>query len=127
MFKIISLFILVVFISSCSTSIELTQYVNKNSSFHLRKSDEFDTTKTINILPNSEKHNQLVTWLNENESGWNSSIASYISKYCLFQDNFRLLFSPENNAVVVGFNDKKNNPKQLYKEIKNGELDFLIK
>ena len=115
-------------ITSCTSEISITEFVNPDLPLILkinrRNNGLTETDKKI-IEPQSEKSKKFIFWCNRNSSGWENTIASYNSKVSVSQNNFNLLYFQ--NTVVINFIDKNGKPKQYSKTIENGELDFLIK
>ena len=125
----ILIIIALLIITSCSTEINIEKYININSPLTLtiekrNEQTELSERKIINIEPNSEKFKELINWYKNNTNNWKITYATYISKVCVTQNNFRLLYNQ--NSVVIGFTDDKGNSQQYSKTIKNGELNFLI-
>ena len=127
------IFILVSFILiGCSTDIELKKYIDKSAPFQLNiyqtNLETGQTTmKTIELSVNSEKWKRLIEWTESNKEGWKTTPASYIADISIIQDDFRLLYWKGLNGVIIGFTNEKGKGEQYRKEIKKGELDFLIK
>ena len=119
---IISTFIL----AGCSSSININDYIDKNSPFDLTINSR-DTvtgfTKSIKtkITVNSDKYSMLINWLANNKNGWQTTPASYAVNVLVTQNSFRLLCNKGGKGVVIGFADK-----QYSKSTKQGELDFLF-
>jgi hypothetical protein len=111
---------------SCSSSINIKDYVEKNSAFSLTINSKdtatgFTKSSQTKIIVGSDKYLKLISWLDKNENGWHTTPASYISTILVTQQNsFRLLYKKGDNGVVIGLKDK-----QYSKTIKKGELDFL--
>ena len=117
-------------LASCSSTINMNDYIDKNSSFTLTlKSRDKMTALTkstqTDIAVNSKKYLNLIKWINNNESGWQWTPASYITNVSLEQGSFRLLYMTGMDAVVISFIDKENKARQYSKPIKKGELNFL--
>ena len=100
-------------LASCSSIINMNDYIDKNSSFTLiLKSRDTITALTkstqTDIAVNSKKYLNLIKWINNNESGWQWTPASYITNVSLEQGSFRLLYMTGMDAVVISFIDKEN-------------------
>jgi len=121
----LSIFLLTcVFIfNSCNSDLELNKITNQNLPFKLTLIDL--KLEKLSIPVGSEKHMRLIEWLNKNNVGWKSSVASYHAKLCVSQKNFNLLYNPGSEGVVTNFIDHKKISRQYSKKIKKGELDFL--
>jgi hypothetical protein len=129
-FKIV--LILLIFLSGCQTEIDINNIIEEGSPLILTlRTSEDDTSKISffqidTIKTNSEKWNKLEEFASNNISGWKSSPASYNSDFYLTQKEFRLLGWKKGNGVVIGFTDINGKSVQYSREIKPGELDFLI-
>ncbi len=129
-FKIV--LILLIFLSSCQTEIDIHNIIEESSPLILTlRTSEDDKSKmtlfqTDTIKINSEKWNKLEEFASNNISDWKSSPASYNSDFYLTQKEFRLLGWIKGNRVVIGFTDINGKSIQYSKEIKSGELDFLL-
>ncbi len=114
----------------------LSAFLNAGCAATLNITGYFDTTEPLiftdstykkEMIPvQSEKYMKLMQWADKNTTDWQSSIASYQSKFSVTQEKtgFKLLVLQ--NGVVIGFTDSKNQPRQYAKNIKIGELDFLL-
>ena len=125
------LFFSICMLTSCSSQININEYIDKNAPLELRidKIDSltgFTSTEQLEIPVNSDKFIQLTQWADNNTTGWRSTPASYIAGVCVGQENFRLLYTVGTAGVVIGFTDKENKPRQYSKKTKIGELDFLV-
>jgi len=122
----------ILILSSCQTEIDINSIIDNNKPLVLiMKSNEinndsllFQQIDTIEI--NSEKWDRLKEFARNNLSGWRTSPASYISDFYITQNEFRLLGWINGDGIVIGFNDLNGNAVQYSKEIKPGELDFLL-
>jgi hypothetical protein len=113
---------------SCTEKININEVFENENEYILRTqiSDNSDSenTKTLSLNNSSKEIIELRKWFNENSKQWNPSIDSWAQpKVFLNGKNFRLLIFK--NFVVIGFNDKKGNPKQYTKEIESNEFHFL--
>lgn len=116
--------------ASCSSTVNMNDYIDKNSSFTLTlKSRDtitaFTKSTQTDITVNSKKYLTFIKWINNNESGWQWTPASYITNVSLEQGSFRLLYTTGMDAVVISFIDKEKKARQYSKPIKKGELNFL--
>ena len=123
------LFISTAVLTSCSSDININDYIDKNSSLKLtiNKTDTntgLTSSDLFEISPNSDKFKKLIAWGNENKYDWKSTLASYVCELSVTQDNFNLLLL-KHEGVVIGFTDKKGNGNQYQKIINKGDLDFL--
>ncbi len=128
--KYLILILSVIFFTSCSTDLELGNYIDKSSPFQLTINQTnlntgLTTGKTEDLDVNSVKWSKIIEWVDNNKEGWQSSIASHIGDVYVNQGDFRLIYSKGSKGVVVGFIDKQGEAKQYRKEIAKGELDFL--
>jgi len=119
-------------LTSCSSQININEYIDKNAPMKLRtnKIDSltgFTSTEQLEIPVNSDKFILLTQWADNNTTGWRSTPASYIAGVYVGQGNFRLLYTTGTAGVVIGFTDKDNKSRQYSKDTKKGELDFLVK
>ena len=121
------LFFNICILTSCSSQININEYIDKNAPLKL-KFDKIDSsTEQLEIPVNSDKFIQLAQWADNNTTGWRSTPASYLLEVAVYQENFRLLFTTGKAGVVISFMDKENKPRQYSKKTKIGELDFLVK
>jgi len=109
----------------CSSSINIKNYVDKNSQFELTINTRETATQLAQsaqskIAVDSEKYSKLMNWLDKNENGWHTTPASFANDILVTQNSFRLLYNKGGEGVVIGLGDK-----QYSKSIKKGELDFL--
>jgi hypothetical protein len=123
-------FTLLLTLSSCSTEINIGDYINTNSSLTLSINKTTQDTgltnsQKVEISPDSEKFKKIIDWGVNNQSSWTKTPASYISEVSVTQNDFRLLYN--HDFVVVGFTNKNGEPLQYSKKVKSGELDFLAK
>ena len=115
-------------LASCSSSININEYIDKNSPFDLTI-NAMDTATGLTkasqtkIAVNLKKHLKLINWLDKNKNGWHITLASYVANISVTQKNsFRLLCTKNDNGIVIGLHDK-----QYSKSIQKGEIDFLTK
>ena len=120
---ILGLFILTFAFFGCRQHIDINNYIDKKLPLELKIGNQLKRPDTIKV--NSDKYRKLVDWGKANKDDWQSTPASYIANICVGQGNFRLLYLPDKDGVVIGFTDNQGNPKQYSKRIKKGELDFL--
>ena len=126
----IFLFFNICILTSCSSQININEFIDKNEPLELKinKIDSltgFTSTEQLKIPANSDKFIQLTQWADNNTTGWKSTPASYIAGVYVGQGNFRLLYTPGTAGVIIGFIDKNDKSRQYSKDIKKGELDFL--
>ena len=122
----------IIILSSCQTEIDIISIIDNNAPIVLiTKSSEvnndslpFQQKDTIEI--NSEKWDRLKEFAKNNMRGWRTSPASYISDFYITQDEFRFLGWINGDGIVIGFIDLEGKAVQYSKEIKLGELDFLL-
>lgn len=124
------LFIMISVFSSCSTYINISEYINKNAPLKItiNKKDNANgltTSDHFEIAIHSDKFKKIIEWGNKNTDGWKSTLATYIADICVRQGDFRLLYTSGNKGVVIGFTDKEGKSKQYSKTRINGDLDFL--
>ena len=115
-------------LESCSTSVNINDYIDKNLPIKLiiNKTDSviYLTDSNIFLIPvNSEKYEKIIQWGNENTNGWRTTYASYITNFMITQNKFRLLRI--NCGVVISFTDKNGKPRQYIKTVNEDELKFL--
>lgn len=125
--KYLILILSAIFFTSCSTDLELGNYIDKSSPFQLTINQTnlntgLTTGKTEDLDVNSVKWSKIIEWVDNNKEGWQSSIASHIGDVYVNQGDFRLIYSKGSKGVVVGFIDKQGEAKQYRKEIAKGEL-----
>ena len=119
-------------LTSCTSSISIRNYIDRNSPFILTI-NSIDTKtgftqSTQHTIPvNSNKFVKLMNWFLNNENGWQQTPASFVTNISVTQRTFRLLSTNDKNGVVISFVDKDKNSKQYTKCIGKGELDFLLK
>ncbi len=118
-------------LTSCSSPININNYVDKTSPFNLTINNTDSATgltksTQAKIAVTSDKYLKLINWFDKNENGWQTTPpASYVTNISVTQGSFRLLYNKDADDVIVGFTDKNNNPRQYSKTIKKGELGFL--
>ncbi len=120
--KITLLLPIIFLLSSCSTEIELVNYIDQTRSLNLSRQET--KTQPTEIDPKSEKYSKIIEWAKKNTDGWQSTPASYVSKVTISHGEFRLLYN--SSYVVVGYVDKDGKAKQYSRDIKPGDLDFLL-
>jgi flagellar hook assembly protein FlgD len=118
--------------TSCSTNVELENYIDKSAPFQLTiyqldSETGLTTSKKTELSVKSEKWKKLIEWIEKNEKDWKSAPASYIGNVYVTQGKFRIIYSKDGNGIVIGLIDSNGNPKQYRKGFKKGELDFLTK
>ena len=104
--KIVIAVISIVFMASCSHSIDPNDIFQSEKRIILSfPNQDKITSNSIRIVPiekDSEKYKRLKIWLTNHNSGWKTSIASYSPPdMLLINDDFRLLIFPK--GVVIGF------------------------
>lgn len=122
--------ILTLIFSSCSTDVELEDYLDTSAPFTLTINKTNSETRLTEIKSetlevNSEKWKKLIDWGKINKEGWTSSPASHIGDIYVSQGDFILIYTKGSKGVVIAFKDKEGNPKQFMNEIEKGELNFL--
>ncbi len=125
---ILSLLPIMIF-SSCSTTIDIHQYIDNSNALTLSvKKVDISTGLTQNekttIEPNTKKFKRIIDWCDDNQDGWEISFASYAPKVSVTQKDFTLLYTT--NDVAIRFVDDKGKNQQYSKTIIEGELDFLF-
>lgn len=120
---ILGLFILTFTFFGCRQHIDINDYIDQELPLELKIGDQLKKPDTIKV--NSDKYRKLLDWGKANKDDWELSPVSYIAYIYVGQGNFRLLYLPGKDGVVIGFTDRNGNPKLYSKRIKNGELDFL--
>lgn len=118
-------------ISKPSGVINIFKYVNENAPLKLIITKNDSTTyltipKYEELFTGSAKYTRLFQWIHENLTGWKKTPVSFNGNIALTQGDFRLIHTMNTNGVMIGFKDKDGNPRQYIKEIKRGELDFLL-
>ena len=119
--------ILTSFTIGCTTTININDYINQNRPLELNLNHGLNSADRLQIASHSAKFKKLIQWGKQNCEGWESTPASYDANIFVGQGDFRLLYSLNSDGVVIGFTDKKGNPKQYSKSVQKGELDFLVK
>ena len=122
-FTILGLLILTFTFIGCKQHIDINKYIDSTLPLRLKIGNQLERPDTIKV--NSDKYKKLVEWAKINKDDWESSPVSYIAYISVGQGNFRLIYLPGKDGVVIGFTDNQGNPKQYSKRIKKGELDFL--
>jgi len=125
-----SFLILLIMLSSCSTDLELDNYIDMSAPFTLTINTTNSETgltesKSTTLEVNSEKWKNLVDWGNNIKDGWTPSPASHIGDVYVVQSDFGLIHTKNSKGVVITFTDKEGNPKQYVNVIEKGELSFL--
>jgi len=120
---ILGLFILTFTFFGCRQHIDINDYIDHKLPLELKIGNQLERPDTIKV--NSDKYRKLVDWGKANKDDWKSTPVSYIADIYVGQGNFRLLYSPGKEGVIIGFTDNQGNPKQYSKRINKGELDFL--
>ena len=127
-FRFLVLSVFLTILGSCSTSININDYIDKNQPIELtiRTTDSVIHYESFVIPINSDKYNKIIQWGNENTKGWKTDFVSYcvMNGFVIIQDDFRLLRMY--NGVVIGFTDKNGNRKQYHKSVKEDDLKFLL-
>jgi hypothetical protein len=130
--KQLTIIILVLLLStliSCTSEIQLKKYIDPNTPLTLlvktnNKQTMLTTIDSKVIAPKSEQFEKLISWSNNNTSGWHSTPATCSTNITVTQNDFRLSFAQD--FVIVGFIDNKGKAHQYSKKVKKGELDFLM-
>ena len=122
--------ILTLILSSCSTGVELENYLDMSAPFNLiinttNSETGLTDSNSETLEVNSEKWKKLIDWGKNNKYGWTSSLASHIGDIYVSQGDFRLIHTKGSKGVVIAFTDKEGNPKQYMNVIEKGELNFL--
>lgn len=122
--------ILILILSSCSTDLELDNYIDMSEPFTLTINSTNSETgltesKSTTLEVNSEKWKKIIELGNNNKEGWTSSPATHIGNVYLVQGDFRLIHTKNSKGVVITFTDKEGNPKQYMNMIEKEELNFL--
>ena len=120
---ILVLFILSFTFFGCRQHIDINDYIDSKLPLELKIGNQLERPDTIKV--NSDKYRKLVDWGNANKDDWESTSVSYMPDIYVGQGNFRLLYLPGKDGVVIGFTDNQGKPKQYSKRITKGELDFL--
>ena len=116
----------------CTKTIEFDKIIDNSKSFELKK-DIWKAQKTSiykrEIRTKSKKWIEFNNWLNNNKVGWKSTPVSYLTEITITQDEFGLLFFSDDKgeSVVIHYTDEQGEGRQYQKEIKKGELDFIIR
>ena len=124
------LLILTLILLSCSTDVELEDYLDMSAPFNLTINTTNSETgltdsnsETLEV--NSEKWKKLIDWGKNNKKGWTSSPASHIGDTYISQGDFSLIYTKDSKGVVIAFIDKEGNPKQYINIIEKGDLNFI--
>ena len=118
-------------LTSCSTEIDIDDYVDNSKPIELIVKSKNDSVKFINrpkilLTADSEKFKKLIDWGTKNVDGWESAIASYVmADVYLIQDDFHFSYY-KSGFVILNFKDKEGNPRQVKKQVDQGDLDFLF-
>jgi hypothetical protein len=130
MLKRAKYFSLALLLISCGKTINPEVLLKNENVFKLtvHTSNERDFTynsEIDTIYKDSEKISKLKTWLIDNSTNWENSIASYaMPDISLIGTDFRLLIYKE--GVVLGFTDPSGKQKQYTKATNKSTLNFLI-
>jgi hypothetical protein len=103
----------------------LTDHFNTSKPISLILTDYKEPARTTTIEPNSENYKNFITWTEDNQADWESTLASYLNPISITQDNFSLFYFKE-GYVVVNFIDNKGEGNQYKRKIRPGELDFIL-
>ena len=128
-FKNILFLLLTISFWNCKSEVSLFRYFDKNASFTLHVKDSalnISDLKGREIFPHDTIYLEFMKWMKNNESGWQSTMASFSSEAFIEQGKFRLLYLKDGGVVLI-FIDKENKVRQYSKASKKGELNFLTK
>jgi len=125
-----SIIIILMTFLSCQKNIDLNEIINQDLPLILTQriqkvESEQSDFKIDTLKINSEKWKEFIHFMTNNKDNWKSTPASYISDFNVQQNDFHLLGWENGNGVVISFKDKNGKIRQMTKEIKNGEIDFL--
>ena len=117
---------------SCQRNIELNEIIKQDLPFILtqriqKDESEHSDFKIDTLRIDSKKWKEFISFMTNNKDNWKSTPASYISDFYITQNDFRLIGWKDGKSIVMSFKDKNGKIRQLTKEIKNGEIDFLTK
>ncbi|WP_306639818.1 hypothetical protein [Sanyastnella coralliicola] len=117
--------------SSCSSDVELEDYLDLSVAFNLTintidSESGLTESQSETLEVNSEKWSKLIEWAENNKKGWSSSPATHIGDVYISQGGFRLIHTKGSTGVTIAFNDKEGNPKQYVNVVEKGELNFLF-
>jgi len=123
-------FLLLIFTISCGQNLDFIEILKNEKQFELKVNPNgnlsLDSSLTTKISADSEIISNLKTWLKNNPSYWESSIASWATPdISLIGSDFRLLIFKD--FVVVGFTDKSGKQKQYTKGTNESEFNFLTR
>ena len=112
-------------LTSCKSTININQYVDKALPFGLTITTTDSATGLtklthMNIEVNSVKYVKLINWFDKNQDGWRTTPASYVTNIGVTQGAFRLLYTRNSVGALIGFTDKENKARQYSKTIKRG-------
>jgi hypothetical protein len=119
-------------LTSCSTDIDVVEYVDNSKPIELILKSKHDSTGYINrpktlLTADNEKFKRLIDWGTKNTEGWESDFNSYVmADAYLIQKDFRLSYY-KSGFIILNIKDKEGKPQQVKKKINQGDLDFLLK
>lgn len=118
------------FFISCSKELDIEHIVDLSSPFSLminttNASTGLTESTSTPLQVNSLKWRKLVDWGKRNPKGWQSTRASYNGDVYVSQGNLSLIYTIGSSGVVISYQDKEGQTRQLTKRIPKGELDFL--
>lgn len=108
------------------SNINPKQLLNPNDTLILTiRGEEFDCVSKEKIMPDSPKFKSFQQWLDNNNTEWQSSIASFAPcKISLSSNRFHMSISPK--FVVLHFTNSSQKPHQLTKNVDTTLFSFLI-
>lgn len=123
--------IIINLLTSCSTKIEVVDYVDNSKPIELAIKSKSESVKFINqpkilITADSDKFKKLLDWGIKNTEGWESDFNSYVmADAYVTQKDFHLSYF-KSGFVILNIKDKEGNPSQIKKKVNQGDLDFLL-
>ena len=121
------LIVISLFTFSCTNSFNLNKHYNDSLPFHIIDQQHPNGLRESDITVNDPKHIQLISWLSSNKNGWKKTDHNtHAGLIIVSQGDFRILFYRDNDFIVLGYNDAKNETQQYMRKMDSNELRFLL-
>ena len=109
----------------CTQRIDINKHFDKTASFTVLIGDTINkNTASFEVNASSPEHARLVSWLENNQKGWQTAAASYVGDIMVKQNKFALL-RLRNKGVMISFPDEEGKHLQYTKDCDRNELEFL--
>ncbi|MBN1183708.1 MAG: hypothetical protein JXB49_15560 [Bacteroidales bacterium] len=122
----LSLFLIILTIS-CAQIVDSNELFKNETVLKLKlhQTDSIYIDNLVDLEMIHPKVKELRNWIDNNETDWKSSIASFSqSSISVIGDDFRMLIFKD--FVVIGFIDNKGKQKQFTKQTDYNDFKFLL-